>query len=106
MAIANEQKIKPERTSEQKKQKQEETWLKPRHKIVRDLVSCAIGPYSAWKYGVKAEKFKEQNGRQYLILFNHQTGFDQFFVGESFDGPVLLMSSNSRIGGLSNSAYV
>ena len=93
MAIANEQKIKPERASEQKKRKQEETWLKPRHKIVRDLVACAIGPYSAWKYGVKAEKFKEQNGRQYLILFNHQTGFDQFFVGASFDGPIYYLAT-------------
>lgn len=93
MAIANEQKIKPEKSEEQKKAKKEETWLKPRHKLVRNLLACAIGPYSAWKYGVKAEKFEQQNGRQYLVLFNHQTAFDQFFVGASFDGPIYYLAS-------------
>jgi 1-acyl-sn-glycerol-3-phosphate acyltransferase len=93
MAIANEQKIKPKKSEEQKKAKKEETWLKPRHKLVRNLLACAISPYSAWKYGVKAEKFEQQNGRQYLVLFNHQTAFDQFFVGASFDGPIYYLAS-------------
>ena len=93
METVNEQKIKPEKTAEAKKEKKEENWLKPRHKIVRNVLACAINPYSAWKYGVKAEKFKEQNGRQYLILFNHQTAFDQFFVGASFDGPIYYLAT-------------
>ena len=41
MAIANEQKIKPEKSEEQKKAKKEETWLKPRHKLVRNLAMAS-----------------------------------------------------------------
>ena len=93
METATEQKIKPNKEVAPKKTKKEETWLKPRHKIVRNILACALNPYSAWKYGIKAEKFKEQNGRQYLVLFNHQTAFDQFFVGASFDGPIYYLAS-------------
>ena len=68
-------------------------WTKFRHKIVRNILFLVLAPYSKIKYGVKAEKFKEENGRQYLILFNHQTAFDQFFVGLSFKSPVYYLAS-------------
>jgi 1-acyl-sn-glycerol-3-phosphate acyltransferase len=45
------------------------------------------------KYGIEIEKFKEQGDRQYLILANHQTGFDQFFVGYMFKGPIYYIAS-------------
>ena len=93
MQTANEQKIKPDKTESKAPAKKEETWMKPRHKAVRNILNCTLGLYSSWKYGVTAEKFKEQNGRQYLILFNHQTAFDQFFVGASFEGPVYYLAS-------------
>ena len=93
MEATKEQMTAKENKKEASKPKKEETWMKSRHKTVRNLVACTLGPYSAWKYGVKAEKFKEQNGRQYLVLFNHQTAFDQFFVGASFDGPIYYLAS-------------
>ena len=93
METTNEQKVNPGKTMEKQKAKKEDTWLKPRHKTVRNLAASVIGPYSSWKYGIHAEKFKEQNGRQYLVLFNHQTAFDQFFVGASFDGPIYYLAS-------------
>ena len=93
MDTANKPKVKPEQPKETAKTKKEETWMKPRHKTVRNLVACVLNPYSALKYGIKIEKFKEQNGRQYLVLFNHQTAFDQFFVGASFDGPIYYLAS-------------
>ena len=34
------------------------------------------------------ERFKEQEKRPYLILLNHQTAYDQFFVAYSFRGDV------------------
>ena len=37
--------------------------------------------------------FKEEGKRPYLILMNHQTGFDQFFMGLSFRGPIYYLAT-------------
>ncbi len=68
-------------------------WMKFRHKVVRNLAFLVLYPYSYIKYGIKVRKFKEQGKRPYLILFNHQTAFDQFFVGMAFRGPVYYVAS-------------
>ena len=58
-------------------------WIKFRHKVVRRLGILIISPLSKIRYGIKIDPFKD-NDRQYLILYNHQTAFDQFFVGMAF----------------------
>ncbi len=68
-------------------------WMRTRHKIVRNIAFLVLYPYCRIKYGIKVEKFKEQGKRPYLILFNHQTAFDQFFVGMAFKGPVYYVAS-------------
>ena len=68
-------------------------WIKTRHKVVRNLAAMVIKPYSKLKYGITVEKFREPKKRQYLILYNHQTAFDQFFVGMSFKGAVYYLAS-------------
>jgi len=73
--------------------KTDKKWMKFRHRVVRNILFFFLSIYSKLKYRIKIEKFKEQNGRQYLILFNHQTAFDQFFVGMSFKGPVYYLAS-------------
>ncbi len=73
--------------------KQNQTWIKKRHRVVRNLVYAALYPYSRLRYGIRVEKFKEQGDRPYLILLNHQTPFDQFFVGMAFRGPVYYMAT-------------
>ena len=73
--------------------KKKEKWVKVRHKVVRNVLYCLLKPYSVMKYGLKSEKFKEENGRQYLILYNHQTPFDQFFVGMSYKSPVYYVAT-------------
>ncbi len=73
--------------------KKKEKWLKFRHRVVRNLAMAVLKPYSRWKYGIRVEKFKEQGDRPYLILYNHQTAFDQFFVGMAFSGPVYYLAS-------------
>ncbi len=73
--------------------KKKKKWMKFRHRVVRNIAFAILYPYSKWKYGITVDRFKEQGDRAYLILFNHQTAFDQFFVGMSFRGPVYYVAS-------------
>lgn len=72
---------------------QKDKWIKPRHAVVRSLLGVFLGAYVRLKYNIKVEKFKNQQKRPYLILYNHQTAFDQFFVGLSFKRPVYYLAS-------------
>ena len=67
--------------------------MKFRHKVTTELARWVLTPYSKLKYGVKVEKFRQQGNRPYLVLFNHQTAFDQYFVGMSFRGPVYYVAT-------------
>ena len=73
--------------------KKDKKWIKKRHRVVRNILFAALWPYCRLRYGIQIEKFKEQGDRPYLILLNHQTPFDQFFVGMSFRGPVYYMAT-------------
>lgn len=70
-----------------------ENWIKPRHRVVRDLLFPFVSLYTRLSYGIQVEKFREQGDRAYLILMNHQTPFDQFFVGMAFRGPVYYLAT-------------
>ena len=70
-----------------------QTWRKFRHQVICDLLRPTFGLYVRWKYGIRIEKFREQGDRPYLILMNHQTAFDQFFVGVTFRRPVYYLAS-------------
>lgn len=73
--------------------KKKAKWIKLRHTIIRNLAAVIVGTYVRLSYGVKVERFKKQGKRPYLIIMNHQTGFDQFFVGMAFKGPVYYIAS-------------
>ena len=73
--------------------KKKQKWTKRRHRFYRNLVCLAFGWFCKLKYHIRPVKFKEAKKRQYLILFNHQTGYDQFFVGLSFPCPVYYVAS-------------
>lgn len=73
--------------------KKKKPWMKFRHKVVRTTLCPFVKLYSEWKYGIRIEHFKEEKRRQYLILMNHQTAFDQFFVGIAVDGPIYYLAS-------------
>lgn len=68
-------------------------WTRFRHRIVVSLLHPTFGPYVRWKYGVEMVPFKEEGKRPYLIVMNHQTGFDQFFVGLTFRQPVYYLAT-------------
>ena len=69
-------------------------WMLPRHRWATEILRPIIGTYTRWKYNIKVERFKEQRKRAYLILMNHQTAFDQFFVAMAFRGPVYYVATD------------
>lgn len=76
-----------------KKNVKKKKWIKKRHAFFRNLLYAILYPYSRIVYGFSVEKIKEKEKRPYLILFNHQTAFDQFFVGMSFNTHVYFVAS-------------
>lgn len=76
-----------------KEKKQKKKWMRFRHKVITELARFVLGPYIYFAYGVQIKKFKEQGNRNYLVLLNHQTPFDQFFLGLAFKGPVYYVAT-------------
>ena len=70
-----------------------ETWTKFRHKVITALIKPFFYPYVKLKYHIHIEKFAQQGNRPYLIVMNHQTAYDQFFVAMTFRGPVYYVAS-------------
>ena len=76
-----------------KKKKKNSPWLKPHHALVRNIAEIVLYPFVRLMYGARIRPFKEQGKRPYLILMNHQTAFDQFFIGYAFKGPIYFVAS-------------
>lgn len=73
--------------------KQKKKWVRFRHRVITEIARWVLTPYIYLTYHVKVEKFKAQGKRNYLVLLNHQTPFDQFFVGMAFKGPVYYVAT-------------
>lgn len=82
--------------------KKKKTWLRFRHRVVTAFVRPFFSVFVRFKYHIKIDRFKEQGKRNWLVLSNHQTDFDQFFVGLAFKRQIYYMAmedlfSNGRI---------
>ena len=75
------------------KKKKNTKWIKPRHRIITEIARFVLRPYCKAVFGHTAEPFTRQEKRPYLILYNHQTTFDQFFVGLCFKGPLYYLAT-------------
>ena len=73
--------------------KKKKQWIRFRHRVVIWLVHIFFGPYVRWKYHIRIEPFHKEGKRPYLVLMNHQTGYDQFFVGLTFRQPIYYIAS-------------
>lgn len=58
-------------------------WVRPRHKVIIRLAAIVLFPWMKLKYHIKVEKSPELKKRQCVVLMNHQTAFDQFFVSKA-----------------------
>ncbi len=77
----------------QKGKKKKQKWMHPRHKLVRDIAAATLGLYSRIKYGITIEQMKDRGDRPYLVIMNHQTAFDQFFMGMTVPGAIYYIAS-------------
>lgn len=68
-------------------------WIRLRHQVVRNIVLTVLGPWIRLGLHADPKPFPGQEGRNWLILFNHQTPYDQFFVSRSFRKPVYYLAS-------------
>ena len=73
--------------------KNKKQWIRFRHRVVVPLIHVFFGPYVRWKYHIRIEPFREEGKRPYLVIMNHQTGYDQFFVGMTFRQPLYYIAS-------------
>lgn len=78
---------------EKTKNKKTKTWVKKRHLIFRKVAYPFVAAYTRWKYNIDVIPFKEQGDRQYLIMINHQTPLDQFFVPMAFKGMIYFIAT-------------
>lgn len=69
------------------------TWCKPRHKVIWKLFYPPVWLLTWLKYKPKLERFREAKKGQFLVLMNHQTPYDQFFVSLSFASPVYFVAT-------------
>ena len=58
-------------------------WTRKRHTIVIKLAGLVVFPWMKLKYHVKVEKCPQLQNRQCIVLMNHQTAFDQFFISKA-----------------------
>ena len=75
------------------KKKKKQPWIRTRHKVVSEIARVVMRPYCRLRYGVKFPRSKDLIREKSLILLNHQTPFDQFFVGLFFRDPVYYMAT-------------
>ena len=68
-------------------------WVLARHGVVKWLLRWTFVLAAKIRYRVKLPAFPEGKGKQFLILMNHQTPFDQFFVTATFKQPVYFVAT-------------
>ena len=73
--------------------KKKEKWMKKRHRVAWAILYPILAVITLIKFPIRVERLQDRRDRPYLILFNHQTPFDQFFVGLAFKGPIYFIST-------------
>ncbi len=66
-------------------------WVRTRHTVLTRLAKFVLYGTVKIKYGAKIIKNKEH--RQRIIIANHETAFDQFFVAYGFKAPIYYLAS-------------
>jgi len=81
------------KTEPQKSAGKKKKWIRSRHRILTDLLRPVLRMLCKVRYNCEITPFADQGDRQYLILSNHQTPFDQFYVAGAFRGAVYYIAT-------------
>ncbi len=73
------------------KKKKTKKWTKKRHAIIQKIAKVLLRPVVRFKFGARITKCEDE--RQRLVLSNHQTSFDQFFLAYAFSQPLYYLAS-------------
>lgn len=76
-----------------KNKNKKKKWCKTRHAFIRGLLRVVLYPFVKFKYHAKINVCEQAKGRQFLIMYNHQTPFDQFFVGYGMPGKTYYLAT-------------
>lgn len=75
------------------KKKRKIRWRSKRHSVVWFFLQFIFVPAVRIKYGAHVRRCRELKKEPCLILYNHVTAYDQFFVGVSFRRPVYYVAT-------------
>lgn len=73
--------------------KKKKKWIHFRHKVIWFIFKPIFYVIAKIRYRVSLPRFGDRKGKQFLILMNHQTPFDQFFLAFTFRGPVYFVAT-------------
>ena len=76
----------------EKKDKKDKRIVRFRHRVIRKLVYLPGMLLSKILYGSKVDRLQGDHKRQYLILYNHESDFDQILLGQAFRFPVYYLA--------------
>lgn len=68
-------------------------WVRPRHKVVRAFLYWPFYIFVKLRYHIRIDKVEKGKHSQYLVLYNHQTAFDQFIVHIAFHDHIYHVAS-------------
>ena len=68
-------------------------WVLYRHRVIRNVGAALLRIWNLAWLGAEVKPFREHGDRNWLVLANHQTPYDQFFIGMSFRRPVYYLAS-------------
>lgn len=78
------------------KKSNKNTWIKPRHRRWWNFANWLLKPIVDHGYNMEIVPF-EDSKRQYLVLCNHQTPFDQFFLSRMFKGDIYFVCTEDLL---------
>lgn len=73
--------------------KKSKKWARTRHEVVWFLLFQIFSLWAKLRYRAKVDSFRKYSKTPCVLLYNHVTGFDQFFVAISFGRPVYFVAT-------------
>ncbi len=75
--------------------KKRKKWCRKRDWVTLMLIKILLWPYFFFSMGYRCEKVKLRRDRPYLILCNHETFWDPFFVNLMYNRPIHFMATDN-----------